>query len=51
MPRKKPKLAHEMTGDEIAKRVFPKEVHSQLKRIANPEPKLRKSPQPKSKEV
>ena len=36
MPEKKKrkKLAHEMTSDEIAKRVFPKEVHEHLKRIA-----------------
>ena len=35
MPHKK--KAHEMTTDELAHRVFPKEVVEELKRIANEE--------------
>ena len=34
MPRKK-KTARDMTTDELAKRVFPKKVLEQLKRIAH----------------
>lgn len=32
--KKKPKKANEMTTDEAMARVFPKEVHEHLKRIA-----------------
>ena len=40
MPRKKPeKLPHDMTSEELARKVFPPDVLEQLKRIANPEPK------------
>ena len=41
MTRKKeqPKLPHDMTSEELAKRVFPPTVLEQLKHIANPEPK------------
>ena len=42
MPRKK-KKAHEMTTDELAKRVFPKKVVDEVRRIANPEPKPKRS--------
>lgn len=38
MTAKKPKHATKMTSDEIAKRVFPTEVHEQLKKAANPDP-------------
>lgn len=39
MPRKKqqPKPPHEMTSEELAKKVFPPDVLEQLKHIANPE--------------
>jgi ATP-dependent protease Clp ATPase subunit len=49
--KKKRKPAHQMTGEEIAKRVFPPAVHEHLKRVANPEPNSKpaapKSPQRK----
>jgi hypothetical protein len=35
--RRKKKPASEMTGSEIAERVFPKRVHDHLKRVANPD--------------
>ena len=34
MPRKK-KTANEMTTEELAKKVFPKKVHDELKRIVH----------------
>lgn len=49
--RKKQKHATEMTSDEIAKFVFPKEVHETAKRLAHSEKPPRpgrKSPQEKS---
>jgi hypothetical protein len=36
MPRRK-KKAHQMTSDELAKRIFPKKVADKLKEIARPE--------------
>jgi hypothetical protein len=39
MPRKKPKKASEMTTDELAKRLFPKPVIDELRRVANEPPK------------
>ena len=41
MPRKKkeqPKLPHDMTTEELAKKVFPPKVLEELKKIANPQP-------------
>jgi hypothetical protein len=46
MPEKKPKPAHRMTDDEIARRLFPKKLHEHLKRVANPpepEPREKRS--------
>lgn len=37
--QRKPKKPHEMTSEELAKKVFPPQVLEQLKAIANPEPK------------
>jgi len=45
-PRKR-KPASEMTNDELAKRVFPPEVHEHLKRLAH-ESESKKFPQKKS---
>jgi hypothetical protein len=39
------KPAHQMTSDEIARHVFPPEVHEHLKRVANP-PELPEAPKP-----
>ena len=36
MAEKRRKTAHRMTGEEIAKHVFPPELHQQLKQAANP---------------
>lgn len=47
--KKRQKPAHEMTSEEIAKRVFPREVHEHLKKVANPEKKPSRSSQDKSK--
>ena len=53
MPRKKkdeqPKPPHEMTSEELAKKVFPPDVLEQLKRIANPETKQADSSPPKDR--
>ena len=38
MPRK-PKKPTDMTGEELAKKVFPPKVLKQLKKIANPSPR------------
>jgi len=43
---KKPKPAHEMTSDELARRVFPKKVHEHLKRVANPDSETDEQPLP-----
>ncbi len=39
MPKKKKpvKPVHEMTTEELAASVFPKEVHEHLRKVANPE--------------
>lgn len=36
MAEKRRKPAGKMTSDEIARHVFPPEVHAHLKRVANP---------------
>ncbi len=36
MPKRK-KKAHEMTSEELAKRVFPKKAAKHLKKLAHPE--------------
>jgi hypothetical protein len=37
-PKKKPrKPFHEMTSDELARHVFPPQVHRHLKKLANPQ--------------
>ncbi|HLE56678.1 MAG TPA: hypothetical protein VJB15_06300, partial [Rhodothermia bacterium] len=42
MPKPKKKKASEMTTEELARRVFPKKVVEEIRRIAN-EPKKRQS--------
>jgi hypothetical protein len=39
------KPAHQMTSDEIARHVFPPEVHEHLRELANP-PEPPKAPKP-----
>jgi hypothetical protein len=36
MPRKPQKKPHEMTSQELAKKLFPKELKQELDKIANP---------------
>jgi hypothetical protein len=45
---KRRKPASRMTGDEIAKHVFPPEVHRHLKRAANPEDARKARQKPRS---
>jgi len=49
MPQRKKKHASKMTSDEIAKRVFPPEVHRQLKRAVKPDSEPKKNSQDKDK--
>ncbi len=39
MPKKKRKKATELTTDELAYRLFPKEVVEEIRRVANEPPK------------
>lgn len=48
MTSEKRKCASQMTGNEIAQRVFPKPVHEHLKRLANPE---EPTPTPRSRRL
>jgi hypothetical protein len=49
VPAPKKKHASKMTSDEIAKRVFPAEVHRKLKQAANPDSEPKKNSQDKDK--
>jgi hypothetical protein len=48
MPRRK-KRAHEMTGDELIHKLFPKRVVKHLKKVANP-PETKSPKKPMSRD-
>ena len=49
MSRRK-KKAHQMTSEELAKRIFPKKVAEKLKEIAHPEKPQTESESPSQKD-